>query len=37
LTKENGPRTIHEITASLAALSLFAVLIEGLALLLVPL
>ena len=37
LTKENGPRTIHEITASLAALSLFAVLIEGLALLIVPL
>jgi hypothetical protein len=36
LTKEN-PRTVHEITASLAALSLFAVLVEALALLIVPL
>ena len=35
--KENGPRAIHEITASLAALSLFAVLVEALALLIVPL
>jgi hypothetical protein len=34
---ENGPRAIHEITASLAALSLFAVLVEALALLIVPL
>jgi hypothetical protein len=35
--KENDPRAIHEITASLAALSLFAVLVEALALLIVPL
>jgi hypothetical protein len=34
---KDGPRAIHEITASLAALSLFAVLVEALALLIVPL